>query len=227
MNIREVKEQLLTLINAGSPTIDMKYHDEQVEAMIPSLRQEAIVIKYNGGVVNGMKTKGSGRINGAWIQRFSTDVDLSIQETDLEYLRVVSPAPVMINRNTSGDIYIGKNKSTNKFKVCQTRDELQTLKSRGFVNNGTDIIALYSESEYEIYGDKSLKEFYRESVLADPSEKPGFNLETDTYPVTEDLLLVMADIYKQKMGLAIQQVKDPVVDNTVTNERGNLKANLR
>jgi len=227
MKLIEVKEQLITLINAGSPTIDMKYHDRQVEAMIPSLRQEAILVRYNGGIVNGIKTAGSYRINGAWVQKFSVTIDASIQENDLEYLRVITAAPIMINSNVSGDVYVGKNKSTNQFKVCQTRDELQTLKTRGFVDNGKNIIVLFSDGEYEIYGDKMLKNFYRESVLANPVDKPGFNLVTDEYPVSEDLLLIMADIYKQKMGIAIQQTKDPVIDQTVTSERGNVKANLR
>lgn len=222
MTLREVKEQLITAINAGSSSLGMKWDSLQVEAMVPSLRQEALSAKYNGSRTMGAAK----RINSAWVQKFEKTIDLGIQSSDAEYLTVDMPAGVSINQHVDGFIYVGAKDKTNGFYKCQTRDELNTLKKRGFVNNGKQVIYLYSDGQFEIYGDKNLQSFWVEMVMADPSQKPGFNLENDQYPVTEDLLLIMIDIFKQKEGIAITQPRDTIADAQDTVSVRPLKANI-
>lgn len=215
MNIREVAEQIISAVNAGSPSISQKWNPRQVEDMLPTLRNRAIEIVYNGSRDRGM----SKRIDSAWIQKFDVTVDPTIQDANAEYLIVNVPLALPISQNINGSVYVGSKDKTNKFFHAQTRDEIQTLKDRGFINTGKYIVYTEADGQMEIYGNKALKDFYVERVLADPTESPNFNAETSDYPISKNLLDIMINVFKQEFNVAIQQPKDTVLDGNPNQPR--------
>ena len=181
---RQVAEQIISAINAFDDTVGSNINPRQVEGMLAGLRQDAILAKYNGS----RYLAAARRINGDWVQKFELTIDPTIQDVNAEYLLVDCPKAVSINENRSGFVYVGRQKKTNKFFMAQSRDEIATLKARGFINNGKTIVAMYSDNQLEIYGDKSLQKVYLEAILQFPEDKPNFDEEFDDYPVSADLI---------------------------------------
>jgi len=208
MNIRETSEQLISAVNAASPSITQKWNPLQIEALLPTLRNRAFEIIYNGNRERGM----SQRIDGSWVQKFPVTINPSIQDTALEYLIAELPAPVPISTRLNGFVYVGANKKTSRFFQAQSRDEIATLKERGFINNGKHIVFMYSEDTMEIYGNKALRDFYVEAILSDPTQKPGYDMELDDYPISPNVLDIMIEVFKKEYAIAIQQPKDTVAD---------------
>lgn len=219
--LREVAEHIISSVNSFNDTVGSRINPRQVESMIPNLRQQSIISKYNGSRTLGA----SKRIEGDWIQKFDLIVDPTIQDSALEYLIVECPKFIAVNENVSGMVYLGRKDKTQSFKVAQTRDEINTLKARGFINNGKNIVVLYSETSLEIYGDPALKSLYVEGILQFPSEKPGFNEESEAYPVSSSILDIMISLFKQNMSVAINQPSDTVADQADTNSIRSEKIN--
>ncbi len=222
MKILEIAEQLISAVNSFDNTIGSRINPLQVEGMIPSLRQEAILAKYNGS----RTMAAAKRINGDWVQKFSLTIDSSIQTDDAEYILLDCPPPISINYCTSGFIYVGAKDRVNRFIMAQTRDEIATYKARGFINDGKHIVCMYADSQLEIYGNNNLETVYLEMILQNPADKPSFSLSNDEYPVSADILGLMTDIFKQRMGIAISQAPDNIADNADTNTIRVTKSNL-
>lgn len=220
--LREVAEHIISSVNSYNNTVGSRINPEQVEAMIPNLRQRAIISKYNGNSQIGA----SKRIEGDWVQRFEIVIDPSIQDISWEFLLADCPKMIAVNNSVDGLIYVGRKGKTQSFKIAQTRDEINTLKARGFINNGKDIVVVYADNQIEIYGDKSLKKLWIEGILQDPSEQPGFSQEFSPYPVSASILDIMISIYKINMNVAIGQPKDTIPDSTDTNSIKAQKVNL-
>ncbi len=214
MILREVAENLISALNAGGQTLGQKWNPLQVEAIIPSLRIDAIKEVYNGSRFRGA----SKRINGAWTQTFTVEIDGSIQNNNYPYLLSYIPAPAPITERMNGLIYVGGNLMNNgvpqiaKFFQAQSMDEITTLNQRGFINNGKDIVYLYIMNMIQIYGNKSLKEFTVQMVAANPVDVPNFDIETSEYPINDELLMIMVDGFKRYNSVALQQPKDTVAD---------------
>ncbi len=208
MTLREVTEQIISAVNAASPTLGMKWKPRAVEAIVPSLREQALQITYNGSRERGANK----RINGAIVQRFEVTIDPSIQDSDVEYLIANIPNPVSLSERMNGFIYFGSKDRTNRFFQAQSRDEIATLKDRGFINNGVHTVFMVSGGQVEIFGNKSLKNAYVEMIAADPILVPNFNIETDQYPVNDELLLTMIDLFKRTNSISVQQPQDNVAD---------------
>jgi hypothetical protein len=214
MTLREVTEQIISSIGAA-PSLGMKWNPLQIEDLIPSLRVEAIKDIYNGSRMRGA----SPRINGAWTQKFNVTIDSTIQDSSLPYLIANVPAPAPISKNQNGFIYVGAKNFLTPFYQAQSRDEIITLNRRGFINNGKQIVYLYADNQLEIYGNKSLKDFTIQAVLAKPQDSPNFDIETDDYPLNDELLITIIDMFKRLNNISIATPKDTVADgadNTTT-----------
>jgi hypothetical protein len=56
--------------------------------------------------------------------------------------------------------------------------------------------------------------------LTDPLEATNFNVETDPYPMSEDIFTIVMDLFKQKVGITINQAQDNVDNDTSSQGRG-------
>ncbi len=218
MILREVAENLISALNAGGQTLGQKWNPLQVEAIIPSLRIEAIKEVYNGSRLRGA----SRRINGAWTQTFNVIIDASVQDNSYPYLKAFIPSPAPITEKMNGLVYIGGNLMVDgspqiaKFNQAQSLDEIATLNQRGFINNGKDIVVLCVDDFVQIYGNKSLKEFTVQMVAANPVNVPNFDIEKSEYPINDELLLIMVEGFKRYNSISVQQPKDNVADSADT-----------
>lgn len=221
--LNEYADLLVRIVNAFEVKIGGKYSDlEAVEALIPTLRQEAILIKYNGS----QNIAASKKIDPACIQSFLIPIVSADQDAEVDYLVFNSPRFVNIAKGVSGDIYVGAKRLTQAFKKVYTRTEIDTLKTRGYLNDGKHILYMNADDKMNVYGNKMLKEIWVEGILVDPIEASNFNVETDPYPMSEDLFTIVMDLFKQKVGITINQVQDNVDNDTSSQGRGATKAAL-
>jgi hypothetical protein len=154
------------------------------------------------------------------LQSFLIAIDSPAQDPELDYLVFDSPRFVNISRTVSGDIYVGAKRLTQAFKKVYTRTEIDTLKIRGYLNDGKHILYVTADDKINVYGNKMLKEIWVEGILTDPLEATNFNAETDPYPMSEDIFTIVMDLFKQKVGITINQAQDNVDNDTSSQGRG-------
>lgn len=221
--LNEYADLLVRIVNAFEVKVGGKYSDlEAVEALIPTLRQEAILIKYNGS----QNIAASKKIDPACLQSFLIAIDSAAQDSELDYLVFNSPRFVNISKGVSGDIYVGAKRLTQAFKKAYTRTEIDTLKTRGYLNDGKNILYVTADDKINVYGNKMLKEIWVEGILTDPLEATNFNPETDPYPMSEDIFTIVMDLFKVKVGITINQAQDNVDNDTSSQGRGAIRPAL-
>jgi hypothetical protein len=221
--LNEYADLLVRIVNAFEVKVGGKYSDlEAVEALIPTLRQEAMLIKYNGSA----NIAASKKIDPACLQSFLIAIDSAAQDSELDYLVFNSPRFVNISKGVSGDIYVGAKRLTQAFKKVYTRTEIDTLKTRGYLNDGKHILYVTADDKINVYGNKMLKEIWVEGILTDPLEATNFNPETDPYPMSEDIFTIVMDLFKAKVGITINQAQDNVDNDTSSQGRGAIRPAL-
>ena len=221
--LNEYADLLVRIVNAFEVKVGGKYSDlEAVEALIPTLRQEAMLIKYNGS----QNIAAAKKIDPACLQSFLIAIDSAAQDSELDYLVFNSPRFVNISKGVSGDIYVGAKRLTQAFKKVYTRTEIDTLKTRGYLNDGKNILYVTADDKINVYGNKMLKEIWVEGILTDPLEATNFNVETDPYPMSEDIFTIVMDLFKVKVGITINQAQDNVDNDTSSQGRGAIRPAL-
>lgn len=222
MNKREIAEHLIASVNAFDDTVGSNINPLQVEALADALRQDAILAKYNGS----RYLAAAKRIDPDWVQSFELTIDKAAQDINADFIVVDCPKPISINQNTDGFIYVGRKNKIAKFYKAQSMDEIATLNARGFINNGKDIVYIYTDNQLKIYGNNALEKLWVSVILQNPSQQPGFDEEYDDYPVSMDILTMMVDLFKEKMRIAVSQPADTISDMAPTNSVRQEKNNL-
>lgn len=221
MKLAEYADILVRLATAFESKIGGKYSDLlAVEAMIPGLRQDAILITYNGS----RERAANKNIHPALIQKFTIDINQADQ-WDVDYLVFQSPRFASISTNVFGDVYVGAKKRTKGFKRIGSRSELDIYKTRGYLNDGRVIMYQPIDEEIHVYGNDMLKQIYVEGVVMDPLDVSDFDPETDQYPMDDATWQVVIDLFKQKIGITINKVQDTVNNDVDTMSKGPIKGN--
>jgi len=224
MLLSEIAEELVRLSNAFELKVGGKYSDmEAVEAMIPSLRQDAIIYKYNGSKTRAASKK----IDAAWLQKFEIDIVPSQQNPILDYLVFTSPLFVNVSPTVGGDVYVGDKATGTRFTRAQSRDEISTLKDRGLLSVGLgNVVYTQAGTEFEVFGNPFLKKIYVEGIVANPLDVSTFNPETQAYPISDELFSIMQDLWVSKIKVTLGQAVSNIDDDTDTQSKRIIKSNL-
>ncbi len=200
MNIEQVADELIRSASGGNNTADNKFDAPYVKSIVPVVRAKAITLRYYGGQLAASREiiKGTGKIHPLWLQSFTVNIVSSVQDLTSDHLVFSVPAQVTIGTGNDGSVYLGEKKNANNFYQLQNAEEMSTYKKRGWINGQR--IAYYSEGDtVEIYGNMSLKSIYVRRILNDPAKAPNFVMSND-YPISDDLLPVMIDVFRVMMN---------------------------
>ncbi len=215
-------DELIRSVNAATNTSNGKWDSEYVEALLPQLRAEAIVISYNGG-----RTQAANKtITGQWLQTLEFTISANEQDKNAEYLVIDIPSIIRINDKTDGLVYVGNANEAITFKRAYTKTEVAYLKQRGFLR-GKEIVYVYTGNKLEIYGNKILKSFQIQGIFTNPLEIAGFNWYTDEYPIDEATLAIMKDLFIQRARMEMGLAQDTVADGADTLSVNPIKANTK
>ncbi len=199
-------DQLIRAVNGGLNTMDSKWDPLYIESLMPSLREKAMVIHYFGDRFRAATR----RIEYAWIQPTTVQVDTGL-DSDLDYITFTMPKVASIGNMVDGFVYVGQKNSSVSFSKAKNREDIANMKARNMFD-GSVIAYIWEGGKLEVYGNKMLTEVNVRGVFADPTEVSGYNIEVDDYPINEDLLLIMAEVFKIDQGINIQRIGDKTLD---------------
>lgn len=215
-------DELIRSVNAATNTSNGRWDSEYVEALLPQLRAEAIIISYNGS----RSQAANKTISGQWLQTIDLTIASNEQDNASEYLVVDIPSTIRINDKTDGLVYVGNAEQAITFKRAYTKTEVAYLKQRGFLK-GKEVVYIYTGNKLEIYGNKILKGMQVQGIFTNPLEISGFNWYTDEYPVDEATIAIMKDLFIQRARMEMGIPQDTVADGADTMSVNPIKANTK
>lgn len=215
-------DELIRSVNAATNTSNGRWDSEYVEALLPQLRAEAIIISYNGS----RSQAANKTISGQWLQTIDLTIASNEQDNASEYLVVDIPSTIRINDKTDGLVYVGNAEQAIAFKRAYTKTEVASLKQRGFLK-GKEVVYIYTGNKLEIYGNKVLKGFQIQGIFTNPLEVGNFNWYTDEYPVDEATIAIMKDLFIQRARMEMGIPQDTVADGVDTMSVNPLNANTK
>lgn len=217
-----VIDELIRSVQGAVNTANGRFDSEYVQALLPQLRAEAIVISYNGS-----RSQAANRtIAGQWLQTIKVTIPSNQQGNSNEFLQVEIPRIIRINDRTDGLVYVGNDDTAVNFSRAYTKTEVADLKKRGFLK-GKEIVYIYTGNNLEIYGNKILKDLEIQGVFSDPTEISGFNWYESDYPVDEYTLAIMKDLFMQRARIEMGVPVDTVADGQDTMSVNPIKANTK
>jgi hypothetical protein len=212
MTATEIAENIIRGVNAGQFTSDQKVDSQYVFDNLPTWRQEAIKLIYNGS-----RTLGANKyLSEDNYQDKQYTIVASEQDASLDYLVVDSCGVISINSQIDGLQYCGSTKQVNNFFRAKNRNEVQQLKDLGFF--GVKPIVVAEGERRLIYGFPNLKTFFERSIFTNPYfHDANFNYDTSKFPVSTDVAFLIKEIAVAQIGKEFRLAKD------VTADSGNLE----
>ncbi len=219
-----IADILIKTVDGATNGLGSKYEMSFVKYLIPELRAQAIVLDYNGSRTRAASKK----LTGDCAQGFTIPIVASAQVAGVEYLLATCPRPVRVKDGVTGIIYAGSSLVPQNFSQLYNRNEVGIYRERNMLGaNSRSIAYFHNGTQLEIYGNKALTSVDMIEICADPTEVSGFNQDTDTYPISMDLIPLMAELFVQNVGrYTMQKAGDEIFDQAETDERRAIKSNL-
>jgi len=205
MILRNIVDTLIRSVSGGENSIDNKYSPTYVEALVPQLRNEAIILDYYGS----RNRAASRRLDYACYQTIDVNVNTPVEGRD--YVTFTVPKTIGVGRLIDGSVYVGKQNDSVTFSRLLNRSDVAMMKARGLLN-GDNIAYIRNPTEIEVYGNNALGELQERGIYVNPLDVPNFNVETDDYPISENILLLMTDLFKAQMNVNIGMKSDITLD---------------
>jgi len=211
MILRNVADELIRSVSATVNTNDGRYDPLYVEQLIPHLREQSIKIDYFGDRTRAA----SRRLDYSLVQSFTVQKDV-VQDNALDYITFTSPNAVSISRMLNGFIYVGHKNKSISFIQLFNREDVANMTARGLFTNGKVIGYIWEGGKILVFGSKMILELNVRGIIADPTKVPGFLIETDDYPVSESLMLIMTDLFKANQNVNMNRTTDITEDGKET-----------
>jgi hypothetical protein len=212
MTLYEITETLIRAANGGNFSSDMKWDIPYIESIVHQVREQAIIISYNGNQM----TAANKTISPDWLQK-NTYTSFTKVENNKEPAYLTTPAmPIIrVNSNQTGVAYQGTAGATQKFYEALTKGQINTWYTQGFFNNKRVAILRTGES-MEVYGNILLNSISEEAIYQRPDLVSGFNYDTSRYPINEGLVPLMKALFIQQIKPEMMVIKDIVSDRAMT-----------
>lgn len=221
MILREITDQIIRSVEGGASTDDSKFSRRAVEALVPKWRSAAIIISYNGDRQTGSNTL----LNAALYQSLDIAIDNSIQVSAAKFTLFECPKVVQINSQMNGFVFVGDLNTATQFTQIKSPAQYANAKAADLIDNAKVYYYQVSDTMY-VRGNTLLKSFHIDGIFQDPTVVSGFNVETDEYPVSEDILGIMLKLAYNDLAPVSAKPADNVNDGQETLERRINKANI-
>ena len=143
-------------------------------------------------LVMRMTYEKTGRIHPLWTQQFIPEFTKDLQES-LKYVRFDVPAPVVLDDQTDGFIYIGTLDRSCAFRKLQNRAELALFNEHRVTKSG-NIKTIWSDGFLEVWSNPLQKEVRIDGIFSNPTLLPSYNLEFSEYPLDGDSITTMKQL---------------------------------
>jgi hypothetical protein len=213
MTLYEITETLIRAANAGNYSSDMKWDIPYIESIVHQVREQAIIISYNGN----QATAANKTISPDWLQKNTYTTFTKIDNSkEPSYLKTSALPIVRVNSNQTGVAYQGTAGATQKFYEALTKGQINTWYGQGFFNNNKRVAILRTGEDMEVYGNILLNSISEEAIYQRPDLVSGFNYDTSRYPINEGLVPIMKALFIQQIKPEMMMIKDVVSDRAIT-----------
>lgn len=186
--LKKIADDIVMSAQGGIFAEQSKFQIPFIYDLIHQYRQVVMRIAYS-------KT---GRINPLWLNQYIPEYSEDIQESKL-FVKFECPAPVILDDQTDGFLYIGTLDKNINFKKAQSRAELAMYNQHRATKSG--IKTIWSDGYIEVWGNPLEKEIRIDGVFANPTLLPEYNIDFSEYPLGGD------DIMAMKKLIFVEQTK--------------------
>jgi hypothetical protein len=205
MILEKIKEQCVRSIQAAISSSDSRFESEAIEDLIRLARLELLVISVNGSRAMAANPF----IAGQWALTYVSNIDLTIQDSEADYLIFEKPRTTRVNQHLDGILFLGKDKSPISFTQLKGWEQASMALDLGeiYANGGEHFID--EGDRVIIFGNASLKKLKIRGVFERPEEVPSFDIYNDNYPLPDDLVPQLVIMVRDRfMAQAQAQVPD-------------------
>ena len=207
MILRNVADELIRSISGAVNTNDGRFDPVYVEQLVPQLREKAVKIDYFGD----KSRAASRRLDYSLTQSITIPRDLN-QDNDLDYITFTCPKPMAISRMVDGLVYVGQKNNSVAFVKLLNREDVANMAARGIFQNGRVIGYIWEAGKLLFFGSKMLQEVNVRGIFSDPTQVSGFRIESDDYPISESIMLIMTELFKTEQNVNINRPTDITED---------------
>jgi len=151
-----------------------------------------LIHQYREVVLRMVYTK-TGRINPVWTQKYIPEFVKEAQESSL-YVVFDVPAPIVLDDQTDGFLYIGTQDKACNFRKNQNRAELAMYQHHRSTKVGINgpVKTIYSDGRLECWGNPLLVDPpLVDAVWQNPTLLPEYNFELSDYPLGGDDIMAI------------------------------------
>jgi hypothetical protein len=212
-NLRQIADILIRSVSGGDNVADGKYSPQYVEALIPALRQKAITGSYYG-----TRTRAASRVLDYELFQTANLTVNNVPNNPMDFVTFSCPNTIMVGRLIHGLVFVGQINDSVEFKRLLNRSDVANMRARNMFD-GNVIAFISAPPVIEVYGNNALTELQVRGIFSDPTEVPNFDIENDSYPISQELLDYMIELFKIQMNINISMPVDTTLDGKVTNPR--------
>lgn len=186
ITLPNIADQIIRNVQGGIRTDETKFSPPYLFDLIHQARSTVIKNRF---------TK-ERRIQSVWTQQYIPDFIPELQDSNC-IVKFSVPAPIPLDNQTDGFIYIGEinnncayRKATSRGEIANYNKHRATRNNKGVVMNG-NIKVLYSDGILEVYGNPLLKEIRIDGIFMNPTLIPTYNIHLSEYPIDDASLQEM------------------------------------
>lgn len=203
MTYKQIVDRLTANVQAAIKTDETRFGREFVVSHINSARASAIQQFWQR----------NRKINPQWLQDYDLEYSQDLQE-DVSSNCVTKyyvPSWISLDGRTDGMVFVG-NAANKNFRIFNTRAELAAYLNipKQSPYTGRFVGVLREGGMIELHYSNKIKSGRILMLYNNPLDCPSYNIDSDPYPVTEDLVIQIEDVLIKKLMSMAQQPMDIV-----------------
>ncbi len=203
MTYKQIVDRLTANVQAAIKTDESRFGREFVVSHVNSARASAIQQFWQR----------NRRINPQWLQDYDLEYSIDLQEDTANncITKYYVPSWISLDGKSDGMVFVG-NTANKNFRIFNTRAELAVYLNipKQSPYDGRFVGVLREGGMIELHYSNRIKSGRILMLYNNPLDCPSYNIDSDPYPVTEDLVIQMEDVLIRKMASMAQQPIDLV-----------------
>jgi len=203
MTYKQIVDRMTANVQAAIKTDESRFGREFVVSHLNSARSTAIQQFWQ-------KNR---KVNPQWLQDFDLEYSADLQEDVPNncITKYYVPSWISLDGKTDGMMFVG-NAANKGFRIFNTRAELVSYLNIPSQSpySGRFVGVVREGGMIELHYSNRIKSGRILMLYNNPLDCPSYNIDSDPYPATEDLLVQMEELLLRKMAAMAQQPIDLV-----------------
>lgn len=218
MILRDYINQIISAQGAGIDTTDSRFAELRIEDLLPQWRQSAMSILYNG---NRQQAKNH-QINAENYQPIDIVINRAIQPKTTSYKIFECPNVISLNDEANGFINVCDMDSGRAFIQLRNASDYSNKQDARLID--INEVYFYKGGRYlYVRGNTGVTTLHLDIIASNPVLVPGFDPETDNYPMSEDVFSIVKTLAYAELNPQERSLPDFIQDGIDSTVRRALK----